>query len=93
MLLREPSTRAESLELLRRAVAVKPAELAPRVNLSQALKLDGRLVEGLATLDAALPFHSGNALVWELKAELEQLTGNAQASAQSSARARQLRGR
>jgi tetratricopeptide (TPR) repeat protein len=93
MLLRDSSTRAESIELLRRAVAVKPAELAPRVNLSQALKLEGRFAEGLATLDAALPYHGGNALVWELKADLEQLTGNAAAATQSSARARQLRGK
>ena len=93
LLLRDPERRSEAIDLLRRASAVKPTELAPRVNLSQALKLAGRFPDGLAALDAALPLHASNPLVWELKAELEQLSGNAAAAAQSTARAQQLRGR
>ena len=93
LLLRDPERRSEAIDLLRRASAVKPTELAPRVNLSQALKLAGRFPEGLAALEAALPLHASNPLVWELKAELEQLSGNAAAAAQSTARAQQLRGR
>lgn len=93
MLLRDPERRDEAIDLLRRAGAVKPAELAPHVNLSQALKLAGRFAEGLIALDAALSFHSANPLVWDLKSELEQLSGNPTAAAQSTARAQQLRGR
>ena len=40
-----------------------------------------------------MPLHASNPLVWELKAELEQLSGKAAAAAQSTARAQQLRGR
>ncbi|MFM7295937.1 MAG: hypothetical protein ACKO4Q_01785, partial [Planctomycetota bacterium] len=92
LLLRDPERRTEAVDLLRRASNVKPAELAPRVNLSQALKLAGRFSEGLAALDAALPLHASNLLVWELKAELEQLSGNPAAAATSTARAKSLRG-
>jgi tetratricopeptide (TPR) repeat protein len=93
MLLRDSERRSEAIELLRRATQAKPSELAPRVNLSQALKLAGRFAEGLVALEAALPFHSANPLVWELKAELEQLSGNSTAASASSTRAQQLRAR
>lgn len=60
MLLRDPERRAEAIDLLRRATQAKPSEIAPCVNLSQALKLAGRFSEGLVALEAALPFHSAN---------------------------------
>jgi cytochrome c-type biogenesis protein CcmH/NrfG len=67
----DPATRAESIQLMTRAIQEKPNDYVPRTNLAQAHWMDGRLNEALAAMDSALRLRPGDPVLVKLKADMQ----------------------
>ena len=92
MLLDADSTRAESIDLLERAVRVKPEEPAPRVNLAQAYKFAGDHRRALVVIDEALRLSPDHPDFWGVKATILTDAGRHAEAREASLRSAQLRG-
>ena len=68
LLMGEAATRAEALQLLRRAAEVKPADHVSRANLAQALWFDGRAAEAQAAIGEALRLRPGEPALLQIEA-------------------------
>jgi hypothetical protein len=73
MLLKKPETREEAIKLLERAIAVKPNDFIPRVNLAQALHASGRRGPALAAIDEAIKLNPADP---DLKAVRANILGS-----------------
>ena len=71
LLMADPATRAESIQLMTRAIQEKPNDYVPRTNLAQAHWMDGRLNEALAAMDSALRLRPGDPVLVKLKADMQ----------------------
>lgn len=68
LLMGDAATRAEALQLLRRAAEVKPADHVSRANLAQALWFDGRAAEAQAAIGEALRLRPGEPALLQIEA-------------------------
>lgn len=92
ILLNADSTRAESIRLLERAIAVEPDNIAPRVNLTQAYDNSGRLDLALQTIEGAIAIAPRRPDLWTIKGIVLRKAGRTAEADAAAAKARSLGG-
>jgi len=92
ILLNADSTRTEAIDLLERAVASDPANLAPRINLTQAYDNAGRLDLALETIEGAIAIAPRRPDLWTIKGIVLRKAGREADAAAADIQARRLGG-